>query len=105
MAGGTVGWRGAMSIGGRGWLGLAVLAKVASLTRPPPPFGQVTTFLAHNLAFTNHLRNQGIKVSWPMGPKVARRAGGVGQVAGSIPDPFRQMAVSVGKNMHFSLGN
>ena len=29
---------------------------VASLTWPPPPFGQVTTFFAHKMAFTNHLR-------------------------------------------------
>ena len=29
-------------------------------------------------------------------------AGGRGQAAGSIADPFRQTAVSVGKNTHFS---
>jgi hypothetical protein len=39
-----------MAIGGRGWL------YVASLTWPPPPFGQVTTFFAQKMAFTNHLR-------------------------------------------------
>jgi hypothetical protein len=27
-----------------------------SLTWPPPPFGQVTAFFAHKMAFTNHLR-------------------------------------------------
>ena len=44
-------------------------------------------------------------VCWPtlqqcLGP--LSLAGGVGQVPGSMADPFRQVAVSVGKNTHFS---
>jgi len=37
-----------------------------------------------------------------MGRKVAGRRAGGGQVAGSMADPFRQAAVSVSKNTHFS---
>jgi hypothetical protein len=36
--------------------GVGCTLHVASLTWPPPPFGQVTRFFAHKMAFTNHLR-------------------------------------------------
>jgi hypothetical protein len=99
MAEGGVGWHGAVSIGGRGWLyvGRPNLASTAVW-----PGDHI---FAHKTAFRNHLRSASVLANGPKvaanGPKVARRRAGVARVAGSMADPFRQVAVSVGKNTHF----